>query len=96
MKKELRVSSLKDYIAVDIVDEIKPGKPILSTPLYLAKGKEVRVKAFDAEEKKWYLAKLIFFGDVIKAYDCDENSPMTGMDWEVEPNDLLDEKQFKY
>lgn len=96
MKKELRVSSMKDYIAVDIIDEMAPGEPILSTPLYLAKGKPIIVKGLDVEENKWLKTSLLFDGEKITATDIDPKSDYAGMEYEVPVADLLDEKQFKF
>jgi hypothetical protein len=97
MKRQLRVSNYKDYVAVDMVDESKPEKPIIATPLYLERGKPVQVFWKDEEENKWFKAELLFDGDSITATDIDNCSGFAGiLQMKINFQDLLDEKQFRF
>lgn len=95
MKRELRISAQKDYIAVDYVNGTTSGNHIESTPFYLAKDKPIKVKSFDAEENKWMAVSLLFDGEKVIAKDIDPRSDFEGMDWEIELEELLDAKIFK-
>ena len=93
MKKHLRKSEFKDYLAVDIVDE--NGK-IISTPIYLTTGKSGIIKAKDDEQGKWLKTEIVFDGEKLKLKDIDPNSEWQGLEYEAKPSDLLDSEQFKY
>jgi hypothetical protein len=96
MKRELRVSSMKDYIALDIVDEKVNGKPIQSTPLYLAKGKPVLVERYHEFSNNWFKTRLLFDGETIHIEDIDSKSLGIGLTSTLNPEELLDPKQFKF
>lgn len=64
--------------------------------LTLKKDHNVRVKAYDAEARKWLDAVVRWDGGNIIAEDVDRTSEWQGMKWDVEHTDLLDHQQFRY
>ena len=88
MKRNIRISSFNDYVAIDVVDD---KDKILSTPLYLHKSNRVAVKVKDFEEHTWERATVEFLGDGMMKIVCDDN-----ISWEDNVKELLDESQFKF
>lgn len=87
MKRSLRISGHKDYVAVDLID--KDGK-ILSTPIYLRKDKPEIVMSYDQEKNRYYLTKVTFDGEKLICV-----SSLYGIEWESQLDELLDNKLFK-
>lgn len=82
MKKQLRISQYKDYVAVDIVDK---NDDILSTPIYLKRGKSAKLLWKDQETKEGITTTVIFDGEKILCEDRD------GFEWESPIEELLTE-----
>lgn len=82
IKRQLRVSGLKDYIAVDLVNE---KGVILSTPFYLtAKGMQ-KIKYKDSGES---FITNVFWTDIDHDYFSCRDS--TGFDFHMPFDELLD------
>lgn len=60
MIRILRQSEFKDYIAVDLINEL--GN-VISTPIYLRKNKPQKLWAFDAEQRKYLKTMVTFDGE---------------------------------
>jgi hypothetical protein len=87
MEMKLRISQDGEYITVDVVDA---SGQIKSTPLYVTTKSPFKCKTYDFEEHKWWNA-TIFLNDG-KLTVKDE----TGLDFDIEPQDLLDTTQFHF
>lgn len=92
-KRSLRISSYGDYIAVDIVDN---RNKILSTPVYLSKGKWQEVQYKDDAGYKW--CRLEWNGgEWIRMHFIKDKAGMFGDNQiNIRPTDLLDEMEFKF
>lgn len=87
MEKKLRISQNGEYVAVDVVD---PSGVIKSTPLYVTPKSPAKVKAYDFEECRWWNAEVKLSGGKLSCLD------ETGLEWDVEPEDLIDAAQFHF
>ena len=87
MERKLRISQYKDYVAVDVVD--KDGT-IKQTPLNVTEKAPFKLRAYDFEECKWLDATIHLKSGRLSAID------ETGLEWDVDPTDLLDVSQFNY
>lgn len=95
-KRQLRVSGLNDYIAVDLVDE---DKNIIENVFYFGKNQIVQVLVKEHEEKFWVKTNVLFDGNKLILVDVDPNSDWMGMEYEIEQKDyefeLCDEFNIK-
>jgi len=71
------------------VDMVQNGS-IIRTPFKVFKETPTKARAWDAEDEKWVNATISFDGVKLTAVDND------GLDWEVDPEDLLDEGQWHF
>lgn len=81
-KRQLRISGLKDYIAVDIIND---KDVILSTPFYLTCKGMAKISYKDNGER---FITNVFMADNDK--DCLLCRDSTGFDFEMPFNELLD------
>lgn len=93
--RAIRVSSEKDYVAVDVIDE---KNNIISTPFYLNKGESKTIKYKDTEENKWIKVEARINNEFtkIKFIDIDSNSDFIGMVWDSDFDELTDTNATKF
>lgn len=87
--RTLRISSYKDYIAVDIIDE---SKKVLSTPFYLKNGETKTLLAKDQEEGKWYNT-AVKISDNFEILNCKSSD---GLEFDGSFADLTNEYLYKF
>ncbi len=89
MKRELRISQFKDYVAVDYLDDTGLIK---TTPFYIRPGESKRILYKDAEENKW-------MGTTVKLSADFENLSLIdtdGFSWESSIDELLDSSIIRF
>lgn len=95
-KRQIRISGLLDYIAVDLID--KDGN-ILEEVFYFSKNKPIKILFRDHEEHKWVQHNVNFNGEELIACNTDMSSDFYGQVFSIKESDyefeLLDKNNSK-
>lgn len=87
-ERQIRISSLNDYVAVDLIDE---SKKIIENVFYFGLRQHVKVLMHDDEERKWIKTNVIFDGEKLNFIDIDPNSDFMGMEYDIKPSNYEEE-----
>jgi len=95
-KRQIRISGLNDYIAVDLVDD---KRKILEEVFYFALNKPIKILLRDHEEHKWVQHNVNFNGKELVVGNTDLSSDFYGQVFTIKESDyeseLLDKSNSK-
>lgn len=95
-KRQIRISGLNDYIAVDLVDD---KEKILEEVFYFSKNKPIKILLRDHEEHKWVQHNVNFDGKELIVGNTDLSSDFYGQVFSIKESEyefeLLDKSNSK-
>lgn len=89
MKRSLRISGHRDYVAVDLVNE---KDEVVSTPFYYQVGRSVTIMYLDEDEGNWYKTKLSDFDFDKRKFKAKDSE----MEYDIDVSELLEEKTVNF